>query len=139
MSINILEARKLYELGFTYRHYQNNPEKGMMFYHNDSEWILGGDTEADLSESDIKIIAEGTWIPSDFHLIEWLKDNDFSFYILNDDGFYAVKCVDNATRSEFTAKTPTLSFALSAVIRKILKKAEHSFDTKEKIYGIIEE
>lgn len=138
MSINIYEATKLYELGFTYKHYQNNIEKGMVFFYNDSEWVLGGDTESDLSESDIKIIANGTWIPSDSHLIEWLQDNDFSFYILNDDGFYAIKCVDNNTQSEFTSKTPSLSFTLSAVIRKILKKNERDFDTKEKIYGIIE-
>ncbi|MGI6248970.1 MAG: hypothetical protein ACOYJX_06165 [Acutalibacteraceae bacterium] len=138
MNITISVAEELYKLGFTYRHYQKNFHKGMVFYYNEIEWVLGGDLEEDITEFDKEIIEKGTWLPSEIHLIEWLQDNGFAIAIINIDGFWELQCKDLETCTKYYTKVPTLDFALAVVIKKILKKKERPFDTKDKIFGIIE-
>ena len=139
MNITIFDAQELYALGFSYRHYQNHFHKGMVYYYEGAEWVIGGNADEDISNSDMKIIHEGIWLPSEMHLIEWLVNNDFVFHIVNTDHFFEFKCKDSITGTEYSTKVPTLEVASATVIKKILKKKERTFDTKEKIFGIIEE
>lgn len=139
MNITIFTAQELYSLGFTYHHYQNHIHKGMVFYYNDSEWILGGNVDEDLSKFDMELTQKGTWLPSEWHLLEWLQENDFVFAIINQDGFFEIQCKDSITNTVYTTKVPTLDFALATIIKKILKKKERQFDKKDKILGTIVE
>ena len=127
-------ARELYALGFTYRHYARHPHRGMVYCCNGREVVLGGDVNEPLSPQEREMAARGMWLPSAVHLTEWLWDNDFVFSIVNTDGFFDVTCRDTLTDTLYQSKTPTLA----AVVRKILKKRERPFDTKEKTVGICE-
>lgn len=138
LNISFETADELYALGFSYRHYHDHPQKGMVYYYDGSEWVIGGDSEAPLTEFEKNIVENGVWLPSEIQLIEWLLDNDFIFSIVNTDGFFDVVCKDTVTQIQYKSKMPTLDYTISAIIRKILKKKERKFDTKEKIYGITE-
>ncbi len=122
MNITIFEAQELYALGFSYRHYQNNFHKGMVYCYEGAEWVIGGNVNEDISNTDLKIINEGLWLPSEMHLVEWLIDNDFVFSIVNIDNFFEFRCKDSITGTEYHTKVPTLELALATVIKKILKK-----------------
>ena len=138
MNITIIEAKELYSLGFSYRHYQMNIHKGMVYYYEEAEWVIGGNVDAELSQLDKKIAQEGIWLPSEMHLVEWLVDNGFVFSIVNIDSFFEMKCKDSFTGTDYYSKVPTLDLALETVIKKILKKKERIFDVKDKVYGTIE-
>lgn len=137
MNITAETARELYDRGFTYRHYQAHPHRGMVFFYQGMEWIIGGSADAPPQLTDV-IIADGLWLPSESHLMEWLSDNGFVYAIVNTDGFFDVTCRDSLTQTEYHAKTTTLEVALAAVIKKILKKHERPLDDNEKIYGEME-
>lgn len=138
MHITITTANELYDLGFSYRHYQKNPQKGMIYYYNDTEWVIGGCVDEALTDSDKAIIANGIWLPSEIHFIEWLHDNEFVFAIINQDNFFEIQCKDAITSTQYETKTPTLEFSLAAIVKKILKKKERAFDEKEKMFGVVE-
>lgn len=137
MNITIFTAEELYAMGFSFKHYSENVHRGMVYYYNDEEWIIGGRCDADFTDDDMKIISDGIWLPSQEHLLEWLEDNDFVYSIVNTDGFYDVDCKDSHTNTLYHSKTPTLEVALASIIKKILKKKERTFDYKEKIFGTI--
>ncbi|MDD6395516.1 MAG: hypothetical protein PUB37_04950 [Firmicutes bacterium] len=139
MNITFETANELYALGFSYRHYQKHCQKGMVYYYNGSEWVIGGNVDEPLTDTQREIIDNGTWLPSEANLIEWLQDNDFVFVVVNTDGFFKVECKDTVTNTQYNSKMPTLEFAMAAIIKKILKKHEREFDTKEPIYGVIVE
>lgn len=138
MNIAFDTARELYDLGFTYRHYAEHPQKGMVYFYENAEWVIGGNVDDPLDEYDYFVILNGIWLPSEMHLLEWLSDNDFVYAIVNTDGFVDATCKDSLTQTQYQSKTPTLDVALAAIIKKILKKHEREFDTKEKRYGVIE-
>ena len=138
MNITYYQAKELYSLGFSFRHYTNNIHKGMVFYYKDSEWVIGGNENDNLSDEEKVIANNGIWLPSSLHLIDWLVDNDFVFIIKNTDGFFDIICKDSITETQYESKTPTLEVTLASIIKKILKKKERLFDTKEKVFGIIE-
>jgi len=112
----------------------------MVYYHNNSEWVLGGDLSARLTEFDMEIVKNGIWLPSEVHLIEWLMENDFIFRIIHDnpDMRVTIHCEDAITGAVFSPTVSSLADALACLIIKILKKRERPFDTKGKVYGIIE-
>lgn len=140
MNVTVFVANELFSLGFTYKFYQNNPVKGMMYYYNDTEWIIGGSCEGDLTQEDLKVVKGGVWLPSVDHLLEWLVDNEFVFSIVNTNGFYEIDCVDSLTKTKYHTVTPTLDYSLAVIVKKILKKKEREFDIKEKeSYSIIED
>ncbi len=139
MNITSFEAKELYSLGFSFRHYQNHFHKGMVYLYGESEWVIGGNVDGDMSVVDKEIINKGLWLPSEMHLIEWLLDNEFVFSIINIDGFFDFTCKDSITKTEYHTKVPTLELALVTIIKKILKKRERMFDYKEKQYGMIQE
>jgi len=138
MNINISRAKKLYDKGFTYRFYQDNPHVGMVFYYNGNERILRGDDNGELTENDLEIVKNGIWLPSSIHLMYWLMENEFSFEIIHNSTFHmgvnnmgtTVYCKDVITGTEFSPTTE----CLACLIIKILKKAERSFDTGERDY-----
>ena len=131
-------ARELYDCGFTYRHYTEHPHRGMVYDYSGREVVLGGDVNEPLSPQEREMAARGMWLPSAVHLMEWLWDNDFVFSVVNTDGFFDVTCRDTVTDTLYQSQTPTLAVSLAAVVRKILKKQERPFDTKEKMVGICE-
>lgn len=135
--MNIYLAETLYSLGFTYRHYQENIYKGMLFQIGDEEYVVGGNTESDISDAEAQKIKSGVWIPSAQHLIEWLQDNDFAFQINFEQNLIAIACKDTITNTEYSSESPDLETSLFSIIRKILKKKERIFDYKEKICGEI--
>lgn len=135
--MNIYLAKTLYSLGFTYHHYQQNIYKGMIFQIGDEEYVVGGNTEDDISDAEKDKIKDGVWIPSAQHLIEWLGDNDFAFAIVYETNLYKIVCKDTLTSTEFHAESPDFDTAIFSIVRKILKKKERAFDYKEKIYGEI--
>ncbi len=135
--VTVSLAEELNSSGFSYKHYKENPHKGMVFYYENEEWIIGGQSDGDFSDEELKIINNGIWLPSQVHLMEWLEDNDFVYAIVNNDGFYEVICKDIHTNTQFQTKMPTLSYTLAKTIKKILKKHEREFDTKEKLFGTI--
>ena len=138
MNISIMVAQELYDLGFSYRHYKEHISKGMVYYYDNNEWVIGGNANEPITDFQEKIVKNGIWLPSENHLIEWLLDNDFTFSIVNNDGFFEVNCLDSITGTKYSAKLPTLEFAIAAIIKKILKKHEREFDLKDKIFGVIE-
>lgn len=139
MNITIDIAKELYDLGFSYKHYERNVQKGMVFYYNCCEWVIGGNMDEKISEIDKKVVERGIWLPSESHLIEWLTDNGFIFSLVNQDGFFELRCKDSISETEYYTKVPTLEFAFATVIKKILKKKERPFDTHDKVFGVIEE
>lgn len=141
MNINIDRANQLYSLGFAHRHYQEHFHRGMVFYYDNSEWIIGGNKDEDLTEQDMKIIENGVWLPSANHLMEWLQENSFNFSIspLKSSMMVEIQCMDSITGTEYSPTVSVLEVALACLIRKILKKSERKFDTNKKEYGIIEE
>ena len=54
MNVTVCVARELFSLGFTYNFYQNNPQKGMIYYYNSAEWIIGGSCDSDFTQEDLK-------------------------------------------------------------------------------------
>jgi hypothetical protein len=138
MNITINVAKELYNLGFSYKHYEQNIHKGMVYYYHNYEWVIGGNMDEEVSDADRKIVAEGIWLPSEIHLIEWITDNDFIFSLVNQDGFFELRCKDSICGTEYYTKVPTLELAFAIIIKKILKKKERPFDTHDKVFGIIE-
>ena len=130
--MNAQLAQKLYSLGFTYSYYEKNIFKGMLFEYKGKEYVIGGNTEEELTSEEKEIVKHGVWIPSDLHLMEWLEDNDFSFTITQQEHSYSVICRDEITKQEFGAEAAILELALFSVIRKILKKGERQFDYKQR-------
>ena len=137
MNININQAEELYKLGFTFKHYQENIHKGMVFYYNNNELIIGGNSQEDLSDSDLEVVRNGIWLPSSWHLFEWLRNNDFAFYIKYEGDLIELFCKDSMTGREYLTNTLTLDYTLSCTIRKILKKKEREFDKNEIIIAEI--
>ena len=118
--------------------FQQSLSKGMVYYYDNNEWVIGGNANEPITDFQEKIVKNGIWLPSENHLIEWLLDNDFTFSIVNNDGFFEINCLDSITGTKYSAKVPTLEFAIAAIIKKILKKHEREFDLKDKIFGVIE-
>jgi hypothetical protein len=140
MNINIFLANELYALGFTYHHYQEHFHKGMVFQYDNSEWVLGGNKDENLTEQDIKIIDDGVWLPSVAHLIEWLQENSFRFSVSSQESnmLMKIECEDSINGTRYSSTTSTLEVALACLIKKILKKGERQFDINIKAYGTIE-
>ena len=134
----------MYDKGFTYRFYQDNPHVGMVFYYNDEERILIGDGRigGELTEEDLEVVKNGVWLPSSKHLMFWLMENEFSFEIVHGSTFHmginnmgaTIHCKDAITGTEFSPTVSPLADAFACLIIKILKKAERPFDIGERDY-----
>lgn len=131
--LNAVLAKELYEMGFSFYYLQNNPQKGMAYYYNEREWIIGGDIEENFTVNETTVIQNGIWLPSTDELIDWLQNNKFIFNIyyptIENMGIY-VNCIDSITEREYNTEGP-LPMVLGFTIKKILKKAERPFDINE--------
>lgn len=129
MNINDYCAKKLYAKGFTFRHFQEHPCKGMVYEYNGTEWIIGGKKEEEITKQDKKIIEEGTWLPSVSQMMQWLQNNHFTFaFVSRGNGtLIEVRCTDSVTGTMYHSDA-SIEIALAATIRKILSKKERQFD-----------
>lgn len=141
MSINIYRANQLYSLGFTYRHYQEHFNQGMVFYYKNAEHVIGGNNNESLTEKDMKIINDGIWLPDAMHLMEWLQENSFIFSISSQSAnmLVEIRCEDIITGTKYTPTFSPIEDALACLIRKILKRNERHFDIYDKEFEVIEE
>ena len=128
MTIQYAVAKELYDLGFTYHFYEERIHTGMVFHDGEIEFTIGGNSEDPITQEDRDRIKRSIWLPSEYHLMEWLKENDFCFGIVCQNGIYEVQCVDLFTKREYKTEFPMLDFALAKTIMKILKKKERQFD-----------
>lgn len=49
-------AQELYDLGFSYRHYKEHISKGMVYYYDNNEWVIGGNANEPITDFQEKIV-----------------------------------------------------------------------------------
>lgn len=129
MNIDYFTAQDLRRIGFTYQFWDQNPQKGMVFWYRGQEWVVGGrvlSKDIDIPED---VVKKGLWLPDSDYLLMWLSDNDFTIDIKYEGRYYAV-AEDPYTHTRYKGAHDTLAFALSKVISKIYKKKERELDNR---------
>lgn len=140
--MNILEEyiyQELKKSGFTYKFYEDTShyEKGMTFLYEGREWVYGGSV---LEKNELLPveIRNGTWLPDESYLLQWLVENDFTFQIRYD-SLYRVNATDEITQAQYRANGANLSQALAYLITEIYKKGLRVYDEKQiERYEILE-
>lgn len=141
--MNILEEYNYQELkksGFTYKFYEDiaHYEKGMAFLYEGREWVYGGRVLEKNEPLPVEI-RNGTWLPDESYLLQWLGENDFTFQIRYD-SLYRVEATDEITQAQYRTKGANLSQALASLITKIYKKGLRTYDDKQiERYEILED
>lgn len=131
MAMSVSMAEELFHRGFSFRKYQENPRAGMRYWVDGEEWILGG-KDGGLHPNDLEIVQRGTWLPDDTHLLEWLRENGFSFVLFEQGETCELQCLDRMTGSRYERTNLPVDLALYAIVRRILKNKERTFDTGQK-------
>lgn len=131
MTVSYQLAKALFELGFSLKAFQDNPDRSMTFYKDEVCFLIGGDLNKELSTEEKMLIKESVWLPNMFELLKWLEINDFSYSISYTKEGRCVECIDQVTGTRYVSTSPIPpEYALAANIKKILKHKERDFDTK---------
>lgn len=126
--ITIEMAKELYDLGFSFRFRQEQPDRSMTFFRDGIYFQLGGNNCLELNEKECKEIKDAVWIPDEWDLELWLEWNDFAYFISSISPEVRVECVDKQTGTRYSSTMRPVCYGLWKVIIKILKKKERIFD-----------
>ena len=114
-------AIDLESVGFKRTFYSDEKAPFDFYSYEQSEWVLGGQViPGGQLLAPEEVYKEGTWLPSIFDLINWLKDYSFDFVIKYQGNYFRIM-VTGHKGEEIKGKGVSLEHTLYIVIAKILK------------------
>ncbi len=96
MSITYEMMKKLQAVKFRFKEFENLDEKcyiGERYFYKNNEYTIGGiSDETPVTEFDIEVLKNGTWLPTTDELMLWLQTKNISLsikYSADDMYFYS--------------------------------------------------
>lgn len=93
--ITLDTLKKLISVGFSFGDYEHHLNKGMLYYYDNDEYLIGGYSNKDFTDEEKRISENGTWIPDADSLLKWLQSCGFC-YRIEWDGYYNVSAIDDS-------------------------------------------
>lgn len=95
----------------------------MRFFYKDDEYLIGGNSLDDFSETDRLVAKNGCWLPDESQLLKWLQNCDFDVTVQWNaaTSYFSVFASAEDKGTQFTGGGITLVDALAKIIYKICK------------------
>jgi len=141
MNTSIGMIEKLRKYGFVFPRFDNETQKGMVFWYDNQEWLEGGRFLSDKPSLPSKVLDNGVWLPSDEHLFMWLEYNSFDYSVFYKDKLFSFIAFDIVLAITYKVENQTtLISALVKIIKKICQSKKRDYIPVEpEGYRIIDE
>lgn len=134
-NVSFYTMKELISCGFRFPQYEHFLNKGMVYYYEGDEFVIGGYSESEFTDEEKLIAQKGLWLPNSCQLLEWLQATDFRYTIEWNpkNNYYCVSAHDCRCNGTYTAGGIDFVNAVAKVICKICKSRKREYAPRERL------